>query len=356
MSKILAIKSYLRRYTVLFSDDYRAELRRQTQEKRCFFIVDRNIARVYSGSLKPFLKPGRSFILEAVESNKNLEMVKAFIQFLLKSDFKRGDRLMAVGGGIIQDICGFTSSILFRGVDWYFYPTTLLAQADSCIGSKNCINVGEYKNQLGTFCPPNAVILDTCFLKSLPQADIRSGLGEIIKFFILDSRESLDMIIKNYDSLFEDDHLMHRMVRRSLNIKKRIIEKDEFDQGIRNIFNYGHTFGHAIESITRYRISHGQAITIGMGLANYISLRLGYLKKRDYESMMPVIIKNSPPFRLSRGQEGHYLKSLSKDKKNTGKDLTCILLKGPGRALKVTLPFNSRLKLIIREYFSRGPN
>lgn len=352
MSKALTVRSYLHPYQVVFTDSYLKELRQQAREQKCYFIVDARIAKLYAAPLRPFLHPQRTYVLKAVEGNKNLATAGHFIQFLLKAGFKRNDRIIALGGGIVQDICGFTSSTLFRGVDWIFYPTTLLAQADSCIGSKNCINVGGFKNQLGTFYPPKKVVLDTAFLRSLAREDICSGLGEIIKFFTLDSRFSLELIAKNYDRTFEDDRLMRQMIRRSLAIKKRIIEIDEFDRGIRNMFNYGHTFGHAIESLTKYRIRHGQAITLGMGLANYVSLRLGYLKQRDHDAMRAVIAKNSPAFRMSARQQQEYVRHLSKDKKNIGNRLTCILLKAPGQAFKATLPFDRRLRSIIHDYFA----
>ena len=351
VSKTLTIKSYWRQYQVTFSTNYLKELQKQTRARKCFFIVDAHVARFYAGSLKSFLHPKRTFILKALESNKSLATVGKFTQFLLKANFKRNDCIIALGGGIVQDICGFTSSTLFRGTDWIFYPTTLLAQADSCIGSKNCINVAGFKNQVGTFYPPISIVLDTKFLNSLARKDICSGLGEIIKFFILDSRESLELIAQNYDRLFEDEVLMRQMLKRCLAIKKRTIEIDEFDRGVRNLFNYGHTFGHAIESLTRYRINHGQAITLGMGLANYISFKLGYLKQHEYNIMQDVISKNSPAFRLLPKQEHDYLLNLSKDKKNLGDQLTCVLLKGPGQAFKTTLPFDQNLRAVIREYF-----
>ena len=352
-SKTLQVKSYLRTYKVSFSEDCFSDIGAIAGRAKCFFVVDASIARVYQKELKPVMDPQRVFVVKAVESNKSLKTVQNIIDFLISHNFKRNDCLVAIGGGIIEDVAGFTSSILFRGIEWVFCPTTLLAQADSCIGSKNCINAGMFKNQLGTFYPPAEVILDTVFLKSLARKDICSGLGEIIKFFILDGRESLDFISTSYARAFQDDDLMRRLIRRSLAIKKKTIETDEFDRGIRNMFNYGHTFGHAIESLTKYRMSHGRAITIGMGLANYIAWQLGHLSRNDYELMRPVIENNSPAFHLPAQQEQAYMLNLSKDKKNMGKELTCILLKSPGKAFKAALAFDQRLRSLIREYFSR---
>jgi len=352
MSKTLSIKSRIGDYGVQFTDDFLAHLRADTKKRRSFLIIDENVYRLYQKKLQPFVRANPAMIVRAVEPNKSFAGSRKLIDFLLTHNFKRNDWIIAIGGGIIQDIAGFTASILFRGVAWVFYPTTLLAQADSCIGSKNCVNVGKFKNQLGTFYPPAHIVLDTHFLKSLDHADILSGMGEIIKFSLLDGRKSFAVVARAYDKALKDQATLCRLIFHTLKLKKKLIEIDEFDRGIRNIFNYGHTFGHAIESITNYRVRHGQAITLGMDMANFISVRKGMLKQGDFAAMSAVIRKNSPRFHLSAGKKKAYFLSLSKDKKNIGRQLTCILMRGPGRAVKISLPFDGELKQAIRDYFA----
>jgi 3-dehydroquinate synthase len=189
---------------VSFSDDCFDDLRKLAASRKCFLIIDETVYRLYQKKLKGVADPKHILVIKSVESSKNLKTVEKIIHFLIKNNFKRNDLLVAVGGGIIEDVAGFTSSILFRGVDWVFCPTTLLAQADSCIGSKNCINVDMFKNQLGTFFPPTQVILDTVFLRSLDRKDIHSGLGEIIKFSILDSRKSFEIVRESYQRSLKD--------------------------------------------------------------------------------------------------------------------------------------------------------
>ena len=174
---------------------------------------------------------------------------------------------------------------MFRGLDWDFFPTTLLAQSDSCIGSKSSINSGNIKNILGTFTPPKKIILDVSFLKTLEEKDIYSGIGEMIKVHAINSPESFDQINQSYDKILEDPESMVQFIRASLLFKKRLIELDEFDVGPRNVMNYGHSFGHAIETATNYGIPHGIAVTIGMDMANFVASKLGVTSLSNFERM-----------------------------------------------------------------------
>lgn len=345
----LEIKSHVRDYSVLFTDNFRESLTKDAGEKRCFFIIDSSIHHLYHEQLHDVLPVGRFFVVDAIEEHKSLEYIKTVIKSLLGSNIKRNDRVIALGGGIIQDIAGFVSSVLFRGVEWFFYPTTLLSQCDSCIGSKTSLNVDEFKNQLGTYYPPYHVVLDVNFLKTLSIADIRSGLGEIIKVHLLDGPDSLEYICSKYDHS-SAPNVIKELILRSLRIKKTIIEKDEFDKDYRNILNYGHTFGHAIESITDYRVSHGQAVTAGMDIENYISFRLQILPEVSFDLMRVPIMKNYPDFQLKEEHIEPLLVALSKDKKNVDENLTVILTKGAGEMLKMKIPFNNTLKEYINDY------
>ena len=348
-SNELRIKSRLRDYSVLFTDSFHESLGRDSGEKRCFFIIDRSVYSLYEEQLHDILPPKRCFVVDATEEHKSLDYVKTVIKWLLSSDIKRNDRLIALGGGIIQDIAGFVSSILFRGIEWLFYPTTLLAQCDSCIGSKTSLNVEEFKNQLGTYYPPQRIVLDVNFLKTLSTADMKSGLGEIIKVHLLDGPDSLEYICSEYDHSTEPN-VLKELIFRSLGIKKTIIERDEFDKDYRNILNYGHTFGHAVESVTDYNLSHGQAVTVGMDIENYLSFRLQILPQGSLELMRIPIMKNYPDFQLEEDHVGPLLAALSKDKKNVDENLTVILTKGAGEMTKMKLPLDDRLKEYINDY------
>ena len=191
--KELNIKSKIKDYSVRFVEDF-SEVPGKDSIRESFFIIDQNVYNLYREKFRGIVQQDNHLIVEATEVHKSYDYIKVVIRALLDKNIKRNMTLVAVGGGIIQDITGFIASILFRGIEWAFYPTTLLAQSDSCIGSKTSVNVDDFKNQLGTFYPPQFVILDVNFLKTLGLADMKSGLGEIIKVHFLDGAESLEYI------------------------------------------------------------------------------------------------------------------------------------------------------------------
>lgn len=349
-SNKLEIKSNIRDYYVSFVDDFLETLTQDSLGGKPYFLIDQSVYQIYNKKLQSILRLGEHLIIEATELHKTLDYVGDIIKLLLSSNIKRNDRLIAIGGGIIQDITGFIATILFRGIDWIFYPTTLLAQCDSCIGSKSSLNVGEFKNQLGTFYPPQHIVLDINFIKTLPVSEIKSGLGEIIKVHLLDGPDSLNFITSTYTQACSDFDLIEELIMRSLKIKKDIIEKDEFDKDYRNILNYGHTFGHAVESVTDYKICHGQAVTVGTDIENYISYRIGILPEKTFNLMRVPTLKNYPDFKLEEAYIGPLLSALSKDKKIVDENLSVILTKGPGEMLKTALPFDEKLKEYINGY------
>ncbi|MDE2510682.1 MAG: iron-containing alcohol dehydrogenase, partial [Elusimicrobia bacterium] len=168
------------------------------------FLVDANVARLHAAELKPVLSHARTILIEATEANKSLDRIIPVIESLVANKARRGHVLVAIGGGIVQDITCFIASTLLRGLPWRFAPTTLLAQADSCIGSKSSINLGAAKNILGTFNPPQRIFIDPAFLDTLEAKDLRSGVGEILKVHAIDGAASFDRLAADYDGLFTD--------------------------------------------------------------------------------------------------------------------------------------------------------
>jgi len=254
--------------------------------------------------------------INAKEISKTYSAIGVTIGFILQTGIRRNWKLVAIGGGVIQDVAGFIASILFRGVKWDYYPTTLLAQADSCIGSKTSINVDGFKNLVGTFYPPERVVIDTKFLETLPYSAVVSGMGEIVKYHILNG--DYNLVSEDYEEL----------IKYCLRVKMPYIEQDEFDSGLRRCLNYGHTFGHALETVSGYMIPHGQAVLAGMDIANYISFTLGLLSKETYRKVRGFIAPHIlVPYDADTAA---MLKALEMDKKNTNGELTCILLTDTG--------------------------
>lgn len=352
--KLLKVKSKVRDYTVEFKEAF-SEIKADSEVQSSYFIVDKNVYDLYR---EDFDLLGSSFLqscyfIDALECNKNILYAEKLIQDLLKNGIKRNSVLIAIGGGITQDLCCFIATVLFRGVEWKFYPTTLLAQCDSCVGSKSSINVGSYKNQIGSFYPPSKIIIDSNFIKTLEVDDVLSGLGEAIKVHLLDPISGMnDLIFQYYDGAKNNAGFLSSLIYSSLVIKKNIVEIDEFDKEFRNIMNYGHTFGHAIESVTNYKIPHGIAVTLGMGLANHISMKLGLLSKKEHDKMKVLIRKNSEGHSFTlKSREEDYWSALRRDKKNVDDKIACILTDGIGKMRKVPLDLNAQAKKWISDYF-----
>jgi len=192
----LVIQSHRGAYTVRFARPFEGLHSGLGDHEH--LIIDARVADLYSKLLSPALA-GRSVLrIEATEANKSFERFPAYVMHLLDHGIRRDHVLIAVGGGIIQDITSFIAATLVRGLPWRFYPTTLLAQADSCIGSKSSVNIGCYKNQLGTFTPPNDIVISTDLLETLDETDVRSGLGEMIKVHIISGAEDIRAIAADY--------------------------------------------------------------------------------------------------------------------------------------------------------------
>ena len=348
MFEDLKIKSYKGEYLVNFSNGF--EFLSSKPIEDALYIVDKNITEIYKKELKDIVKNKRCFIIEANESNKSLEKFSGYIHTLMDLGIKRKQPLVAIGGGIIQDITCFLASTLMRGLPWLFLPTTLLAQSDSCIGSKSSINSGNIKNILGTFTPPNKIILDVNFLKTLRTNDLLSGVGEMLKVHAINSPESFDEISEKYEELFLDHSTLEFFIYQSLLMKKKLIEIDEFDEGPRNVMNYGHSFGHAIESATNYAIPHGIAVTIGMDMANFVASHLGISTEAHFDRMHNVLDKNCKKFRSTEISTKLLMEALYKDKKNTKNKLKLILPNKNGKIMIDVYEKSQKITDLVQHY------
>lgn len=319
-------------------------------------IVDRRVAELYAGPLATVLADPSTLCIEATEGHKSLERMPEYVLHLLDHGLKRDWTLVAVGGGIIQDIVCFIAATLLRGLPWSFHPTTLLAQADSCIGSKSSINVGRFKNQLGTFTPPTSIHVATGVLDTLEDADIRSGLGEVIKVHVMSGWEDARALARDYPGLTRDRARLEHYIRRSLEIKQVRIEADEFDRDVRLVLNYGHTFGHAIESATSYAVPHGIGVTIGMDFANFISWRFGLLDRETYQFLHEMLAANYGGFAQVPIPEAEFFDALSRDKKNRAGDVALVLLRGPGEVFLDRYPNDERFRDLCREFLAALPS
>jgi len=346
-----SIKSIIHNYDVSFIDDFSITLN-ETLRECDVIIIDRNVRDLYSEKLRDSLKKNKHLIIDANETQKSYQGLIPIIEELIEGGFRKNHRLIAIGGGITQDITAFTSSIMFRGVDWIFFPTTLLAQGDSCIGSKTSINFGRYKNQVGGFYPPINIYIDLEFLNTLDDKDIKSGLGEMCHYYIVASKDDFYRYKKDCPKAFDSKKVMAGLIARSLEIKKSYIEIDEFDQKERQVFNYGHSFGHAIESLTNYRVPHGIAVSYGMDMANFVSVKLGYISEQTRLEIRELLQEIWKGFPIIDIEIETFKSALSKDKKNVGKELRLILNKGYGKIFKDAMKMDNQFTNWMKEYFT----
>ena len=345
------IKSIIHDYEVKFIDNSTTILEREIKDGDVV-IIDQKIKEYYPEIADLASRNNLLIDVEAHEKQKSYKGLIPIINKLIKSGFRKNHRLIGIGGGITQDITAFTASIMYRGVSWLFFPTTLLAQGDSCIGSKTSINFDEYKNQVGGFYPPNQIYIDLNFLNTLSPADIQSGLGEMSHYFIVAGEEDFKEYKNNYKTALFDRSVIRNMIARSLAIKKSYIEVDEFDQNKRQVFNYGHSFGHAIESLTNYTIPHGIAVSFGMDIANFISVKMGILDNSVRIEIKELLQKIWNEFNIKELNVENFCIALSKDKKNIGNELRLILCKGYGKVFKAPVKNDDQLRRWLTEYFS----
>lgn len=346
------VTSYRKKYQVQFSDDAFVDLQAELREGDWLFI-DQNVKRIFGDSLQPIIEQYETVEIEPVETSKSFDGVRPLIQQLIENGFKKNNRLVAIGGGITQDVTAFISSILYRGIDWIFFPTNLLSQCDSCIGSKTSINFQEYKNQLGGFFPPAKIYIAPSFLETLDYSEICSGLGEMAHYFLVENEAAFARYEAGVDEALERGARLHTLITESLAIKKRMIEIDEFDEGPRNVFNYGHSFGHAIEGYTKYAIQHGIAVSYGMDIANAVSVHLGLLDQLSCDRISQTLRKVRAETKFPEIDIDTYLTYLKKDKKNTSAGIRVILSKGFGEMFLTQVEADEAFKAIIAKCFER---
>jgi len=294
-------------------------------------IVDENVYNAYREMFDKYFLPEELVMFTAVETNKNIQSVLDLCDKVMDFAAKKNMTIVSFGGGITQDVTGFLSSILYRGVNWIFVPTTLLAQSDSCMGSKTSLNHKHFKNLLGDFYPPTTVYVNTEFTRTLTEMDFYSGIGEIVKLHLMGGEKLTRTISEDLEIIAtkrDDSVILNRLVKESLEVKYSYIKDDEFDTGKRNLLNFGHCFGHALETSSGYAIPHGIAVVIGMIFANIIAVKRGYLSAEIEESLLNSVLKSSIkcPLKASYFDKDRILSAMKMDKKRVGNDLPLIIL------------------------------
>ncbi|MBQ7676974.1 MAG: 3-dehydroquinate synthase, partial [Lachnospiraceae bacterium] len=269
------------------------------------------------------------------EANKTLSTVSDLYEHLITHHFERRDLLVALGGGVVGDLTGFAAATFLRGIDFIQIPTTLLSQVDSSIGGKTGVDFSSYKNMVGAFYMPKLVYIKTAVLKSLPPDQIASGMGEVIKYGLIQRADFFHFLKEAKDAIARlDDEAVAQVIETSCRCKKEVVEIDPKEQGIRAHLNFGHTIGHAIEKLSDFSLSHGECVGLGMIAASYLSMRRGNLSMDEYRSVIEMLHMYHMPtvVALAGVKADDVLAATKSDKKMSGDRIRFILLKEIGYA------------------------
>ncbi|MDP7180321.1 MAG: 3-dehydroquinate synthase [Candidatus Woesearchaeota archaeon] len=297
-------------------------LKKKRLANRYLIITDNNIRKLFGNKLLKDLRNKKLNVdiisFKAGEQSKNISTYNQLIESAHKLELDRDSVIIALGGGVVGDIAGFVAATYMRGINYIQIPTSLLAQVDSSIGGKVAIDLKQGKNSCGAFYQPKAVYIDISLLKNLPKKELLNGLAEIVKHAIIRDKQLFGFIEKNIDKILnKDEKTLTKLVKRNCQIKAKIVQEDEREKNLRKIVNYGHTIGHALETLTHYKkYSHGQAISIGMIVESIISNKLGWLSKKELERQINLFEKLGLQTKMPRIQPNKIINELKKDKKS----------------------------------------
>jgi 3-dehydroquinate synthase len=307
------------------------------EDRRVAIVTNETVAPLYLARVRKLLAAHQpiEIILPDGEQHKTLAVLVRIFDSLLEAHCDRRTVLIALGGGVVGDMTGFAASCYQRGVPFVQMPTTLLAQVDSSVGGKTAVNHPLGKNMIGAFYQPRAVVIDTETLSTLPMRELRAGAAEVIKYGIIRDREFFAWLESNLSRLLErDNEALTYAIERSCHIKADVVARDERENDLRAILNFGHTFGHAIETAVAYSgWLHGEAVATGMAMATDLSRRLGWLTEDDDLRVKTLIEAADLPTRVRDVDRKRLRELMAVDKKSENGKLRLVLLKRMGEAV-----------------------
>ena len=332
MEKIIVNAS--KKYEILIKEDILDEVGSHIKgicsPTKILLVSDTNVFPLYASRVISSLeKVGFEviyYVITAGEGSKNSESLFELIDVLADNEFSRQDALVSLGGGVVGDLAGFCASIYLRGLRFFQIPTTLLSAVDSSVGGKTAIDISQGKNLVGTFYQPSGVFFDPKTLDTLSDEIYSDGMAEVIKYGVIIDE-------KLFSELEEcDGRIGIEQIKRCIEIKRDIVEKDEFESGIRKLLNFGHTFGHAIEKVSGYSVSHGRAVAMGMRMIAKACFELGRCKEKDYLNLVSLLEKYSLGIKIDFNREA-LSDAILFDKKREGDELSLVTFEGIGRCV-----------------------
>ena len=325
--KQLDIQSSIGTSKILVGESLKNVSKYLPENKKLVIITDTNVRKIYGHQFPE----GNIIEIGIGEDNKTLDTIKVIIGQMLEMELDRTSFVLGIGGGIVCDITGFVASVFMRGVDFGFVSTTLLAQVDASVGGKNGVNFEGFKNMVGVFALPKFVICDTKMLQTLPKDEVLSGFAEIVKHGAIASNELFCYIEENIEKALDlDPIVVDHFVYESNKIKSTVVNGDARERGERRKLNFGHTFGHAIEKVTK--ISHGKAVSIGMVVAAELSVQKGLMQKSEAKRLKDVLKRMNLPVDTAGLDKDKALEAMKHDKKREGNSVHFILLEEIGKA------------------------
>ncbi|MDR1560113.1 MAG: 3-dehydroquinate synthase [Clostridiales bacterium] len=304
-------------------------------DRRVCLITDRNVSELYLDEVRQKLSAvnAETFIFTPGEESKNLDLIRRIYEFFLSARVDRGWAAVALGGGVAGDIAGFAAATFMRGIKYVQIPTTLLAQVDSSVGGKTGVDFNGHKNLVGAFYQPAFVYINIGALDTLPPDQFSSGMAEAIKSALIADREFYDFFIRDKELIRNKDKAaLLETVKRSCRVKAAVVTADERENGLREILNFGHTFGHAIESLSRFTLPHGHCVALGIAAAMRLSLELGRVTESNLNSVRELLRYFGLPVTIKGLEPEAVLNEMTFDKKNRGGGIRLVLLEAIGKA------------------------
>lgn len=323
-------------------------------ERKLCVVTDSHVEPLYAEKVRDELKQAgmnvEVYTVPAGEENKNLDTVRSLYTFLIERHFGRKDCLIALGGGVVGDLTGFTAATYLRGIDFIQIPTTLLAQVDSSIGGKTGVDFDGYKNMVGAFHMPRLVYTNLSTLATLDPRQFYSGFAEAMKSALIADAKYYEWMIANmYEICDREPEVLAELVRRSCEIKRKIVENDPEEKGERALLNLGHTIGHAIEKAKDFSLTHGECVALGCVAAAFISWKKELLPMEEYYEIRDMFVPFNLPISVDELDPGHILSLTKSDKKMDNGQIRFVLLKKIGKAVLDTSVTDEQILAAIDE-------
>ncbi len=327
-------------YDIVFSNDFNSlpsEIGEDKRGRKACIVTDSGAGPLYvpqvKGALEGVFSACEVFSFPAGEEHKTLDTVQKLYAFLIGHRFDRKDVLIALGGGVVGDLTGFAAATYLRGIDFIQIPTTLLAQVDSSIGGKTGVDFDAYKNMVGAFHMPSLVYINPDTLQTLEPRQFYNGFAEVMKHGLIRDSRYYEWLIKNmYEICARDPETLKRMIWRSCEIKREIVEKDPEERGERALLNFGHTIGHAIEKNSGFSLLHGECVALGCVAAAYISWKKGRIEMEEYYEIRDMFVPFQLPISADDLDVDRIVALTKSDKKMDGGHIRFVLLDGIGQA------------------------